>query len=290
MNEVWHEDIHPVTFIRFDSMKWLNIFLKEGSILFGNAQKWINLEDREDQRGKRGDCYEGTLCACHTRDRFSIAKSKAYYHADVTQNIEGGITLIKNSQHLRLPTYCFYALKTEDFIPVPGEKNVTRTFLSGEMFTSFNQEMSEEEVATLPEEDKPGVMLINNPSAFIDRLTEALIAIGVKENELFFDKVKYFEMRNEPGNVDRIELPLELYCKDRSYRFQKEGRIVINTRNKKVLERLKEPLFIGNLEDIATVDQWYLTRGMQIIHSLVPLGDKKYGLMSEEEINEILNR
>jgi len=259
----WNEEFRPLYFVRFDSIYWLKTLLTKGSILFGNAQKWSNLEDTIEGRGDR---YEGTLCSCLTNDRYSISRSKLFYHADITEKVKGGITLIKNSNHIALPIFCFYILKDEDFLPVPGDSSQKRAVLSGDVFTGFNNGMTEEEAEALPEDKKPGVLLINKPLEFIDRVIDTLKTIGVKDEEVFFDKVKYFNMRGSPGSVGRSEFPFELYCKDERYRKQKEGRIVVNTADQDVIDRLKYPIEIGSIEDIACIRQWYFTNGIQVFY------------------------
>ena len=64
--------------------------------------------------------------------------------------------------------------------------------------------------------------------------------------------------------------PMELAIKHVRFAEQSEGRFIINTERKEVLNLLKEPIEIGPLNDISQLCNTYFLDGFQVqIHAIV---------------------
>lgn len=256
MQGIWNEPVSYFMFLRFTSQKYAQAFLTTGSIKFGTPSSWV---DYAKQPGKRGDKKEGTLVSVAENESYNIAELNRLYGGDgaIVQHHEEGRILFKNKRHMGLPGFCFYMLKDKI------QNDQMTQDVSGKMFTDFTLNQTEEEISKLPKGDRPAVILITQHNSFLDRLEAALMDIGVKKDEIFFDQIKYFDM--DRGKVEGYKPLLELYCKDLSYSYQTEGRVIVNTTNLKVLKRLKKPIYLGNLSGIAKVNDWYFPNGMQAV-------------------------
>ena len=172
---------------------------------------------------------------------------------------EGDKILLKNKRHMQLPGFCFYLLKNT---LTPDAKEMQQD-ISGKMFTDFTNDRSEADISRLPEDEKPAVIMIHQHDIFLDRLEKKLTEIGVKENEIIFDRIKYYDL--ERGSIEGYVQLTELYCKDNAYSYQEEGRIIINTKDERIKKKFRRPIRIGNLSDVAHINDWYLPEGLSAV-------------------------
>lgn len=87
--------------------------------------------------------------------------------------------------------------------------------------------------------------------------------MGVQESEILVQDIQYKDKHipfyNPAGS------PKELFLKDKSFSYQSEGRIVVNTRNKLLIDALvQNPIDIGSIEDIAKLSNTYCEQGVLI--------------------------
>lgn len=58
--------------------------------------------------------------------------------------------------------------------------------------------------------------------------------------------------------------PEELFVKRKEFEYQQEVRILVNTDDTEILSRLERPIEIGEIHDIASLIEGYLSEGIEI--------------------------
>ena len=255
MKGIWDESVKYFEFMRFTSQKYAKAFIENGSIRFGTPNEWVAYAKKP---GMRGDKKEGTLLSIPENQSYSVAEINRLYGGDgaVIQNHENGKLVFRNKRHMDLPGFCFYLLKNK----IEDEAVEMEQHVSGKMFTDFTKEQSTEDISKLAEEDKPAVIMIYRHDVFLERLERVLFNLGVKKDEIYFSQIKYYEIDN--GSISGYRPLMELFCKDEPYSYQEEGRIIVNTKDIKVLKRLRKPISLGNMSDVANLVNWYEPKGI----------------------------
>ena len=174
------------------------------------------------------------------------------------------LTYFRRKRTMKLPCYCFYLLKQSSFeTPKKVGKQKISTTISSDYFREFANNLSKEDVHMLIEEERPAIVVINNIDQFLMMIRNKLLPIGAKESEILFEIIEYVD-KMIPHYCAK-DSPKELKLKDRYFQHQSEGRIIVNTNNKSVIDYLnKNPIEIGTIETIAKRADIYLDQGVLI--------------------------
>ena len=234
MIEGWGEPYQSWMGLRCTEAKWVQAFIEEGSIKFGTPQKWVN--EASENIG-RGDPYEGLIATAPQNDTKRIYELRKQ-HPGLIEDKHDGQIILRSERSMKLPAYCYYCI-SNDFFKCPSEpgEHTVSGHIPAEYFKDFR--------------DPDPAFVMFKLAEFHRRLINWLKNHGVSENAIMIRKIQYYEF--EPGMWIEIneDQPMELFCKCSRFRVQNEGRIVINTDDKDVLELLSQPIKIGCLKDIA---------------------------------------
>ena len=262
----WVNPFETLFFLRCTSVKYAKDFIEKGSVKFGTPKAWEEAALKSHIIG-RGDPYEGTIAFAHSMDIEHILELNIKY-PNTDRLYYNNRTLFKRVRSMNLPCFCMYGLNIDQFnTPKQDGWQKVKAEIPASYFFDFVDNKTVEEVFNLPEEDKPAVIVINNPSEFRKRVENYLISIGCDKNEIMFNYVNYmnFDKYGEDGWFDFSQIePKELFIKSDSFSSQKEVRIVVNTDKKDVLEKLNSPQEIGSMKDIATVLENFFKDGIKV--------------------------
>lgn len=119
--------------------------------------------------------------------------------------------------------------KGEDGIEYPTGK------IKKSYFKDFAKTLDKEAYKNCKDNEKPAVIMIRNPKEFRKRLEEYLIKNGLNSNEIIYTPVTYLDKNKE--FFIGSQPPYELFSKDVKFSNQSEVRVVLNTKNKRFLEK-----------------------------------------------------
>ncbi|WP_202709659.1 hypothetical protein [Sporosalibacterium faouarense] len=196
----------------------------------------------------------------------------------VKGNTIGEITYLRSDDILDMPSYCMFGLfnhsfKTQYFEETQKWADVK--YVTRDYFKDFYDYESREEIENIPEEKQPVLLIIQSPNKFFERIYNYFEKIGIKRNEVLIWPVRYLD-KSKPF-MTTSQFPSELFLKDKCFEHQSEVRIVINTKNKKALKKLRSENYIiniGSLHDITQIYSYYLDDmliemdGMTLRHNL----------------------
>lgn len=263
---VWEKPNNVWFFFKQTEYKYAKKMMETGNIKFNCAKTWVDIAKKKGQG--QGDLYEGVFATCSPLD-ISTALSFHKRYDDVESEFIGGTVYFRRKSVMELPVFCFYALKNGVF-EVPqreGRQNFKAT-VPASYFKDFANNITKEQIDKLNEDQLPTIVIINDKLKFIDMIKEKLISMGAKESEILCELIAYdFDFKNNKKfrfNC-KYESPQELFIKDKSFIHQSECRIVVNTKNKLLIEMLKEPIDIGPINDIAYISTTYFEEGMDIV-------------------------
>lgn len=255
MQRIWPDSKGYLSFAKLTKRKYAEPLINRGSIYFGTPQQWA---DAHKKPGGSGDIYEGTLGTYLLSEIDKGREMKEYFESftDVIEVVIGDRVLLKSKRNMNLRAFCFYMLQFDRFSNQDnwesGSKHIVK--MSPKLFADFADGMTKAEIDKLPEEEKPSMIIIGNGYAFLKRIEDALKAMGVKDEEIFFSEIRYEQISvGSYRHIKNYYVPQELYWKDARYQHQSEGRIVVNTDNPTVLKALEEPLQIGTLDNTIAV-------------------------------------
>ncbi|KAB0444481.1 hypothetical protein [Lysinibacillus fusiformis] len=267
-NSGWAKPEDFLLVFRCTTQKYAENFLKKGEIKFGTPESWVNYAFEKGDG--RGDKLEGTLATCDVFDieRLNELNQKYKKYPDLVRMPMENRVYLKKEEDMRLPCFCFYILKQGMFeCPKEEGKHKLTTTVPASYFRDFVDNMEIQEIAKLSDEDKPAVVFIWDYKKFEQRIINALIAIGVKREEIIITRVSYFDFNKygESGWWDFGQKPpIQLTIKHNRFEDQSEARIIINTDNERIKQILLKPIEIGSLEDIAQVSNTYLHEGVYV--------------------------
>lgn len=250
--------------MRCTSRKYATELMDEGSILFGTAQKWVDYARRNSEG--RGDKLEGTYAACLPDDIPTLVSFRQRYPDAYCEHING-LLYFRRKSIMQLPCYCFYMLRHDLFTPEPKEGiQELDAVISGSYFQDFADEMSPDDISRLPLDEQPSLVLIKKHDEFVERIFNAVAALGVHRDDIIYIPVEYTNKRapflcNPTGRP----FPDELTTKDLRFKDHAEGRIIVNTTDANVCNQLcKIPIRIGPLHNIAYQIDDYFHAGIGI--------------------------
>ena len=265
-SSTWDNPNETPFFLRCTSIKYAKKFLKVGSIKFGTPRTW----EQDALNSKiigRGDPYEGTIAFADALDVDHILELHKKY-PDTERIKYGNRTLFKRTRSMNLPCFCMYDLNMSQFTnPKRDGWQKVNAEIPATYFDDFVEHKSKEELESLPEEDRPALIVINNPGELRNRINQYLYSIGCEESEILTALVTYmdFEKYGTTGWFDFGQKePKELFLKSSIFSGQSEVRIVVNTDNENVLDKLKKPIEIGDLSDIAFMTDHFFEEGLSV--------------------------
>lgn len=264
--QTWFEPDNAWFFFKQLEYKYAKKMMDEGNIKFNCANAWVKIAKKYGQG--QGDLYEGTFATCSLKD----VKSKAKYikmYDDVETQKDKSTRYFRRKSIMKLPVYCFYTLKTSAFkLPKEEGSQEIEAEIESEYFKDFARNMTKEQILALPEDERPAIVVIEDKLKFINLIKDKLKSMGVKESEIQCYHINYeFNfIKDRNGNFNcHGESSDELFYKDKSFEHQSETRIIVNTRNKSLIEKLKKPIDIGPINDISYISTNYFEGGMKTV-------------------------
>lgn len=255
--------------IRCTTVEYANKFIEKGSIKFNTPASWVNYAITNGEG--RGDRLEGTIAMCNCFDILTIKEISEKYQncSNLTTSIIGERIYFKNNYSMQLPCFCIYIMKNSMFeCPEAEGKHVLKTNITGDYFKDFMDNQTKEEINSLEDRDKPAVILITDFDKFKKRVIEALLNLGLDENEIIISSVTYFDfdLYGKDGWWDfGQKFPNELTIKHKRFENQSEARIILNTDKEEIKKYLCDnPIEIGAMDDIATVIKGYFSEGIAV--------------------------
>lgn len=261
--------------IRCMKQKYAIPFFEEGQIKFSTPRSWV--EWAKEHGEGRGDLLEGTMATFHAFD-LENARQLLIKYCSANDDIEylqlNNRYYLKKAADMEMPCLCMYYLKNSMF-PCPSEAGMhaLECDIPASYFRDLADNASMEDVLKMEAGDRPAVVIFNDYPEFKRRLTAKLLALGIKPEEIIETSVSYFDFEKY-GTTGWWDFgqkpPMELAIKHVRFAEQSEGRFIINTERKEVLNLLKEPIEIGPLNDISQLCNTYFLDGFQVqIHAIV---------------------
>lgn len=251
-------DFSTIALFRCTEKQYADSFVTMGNMKFNTPKYWVELEQTEGKG--RGDSLEGVYSVSHIYDINTIKESNAI-RKNIHREVKGKAIYFRSNDIFHLPCFCFFGLHDFAFFFERTDKNGIKRYTSHitqEYFKDFSENTTKELAAQLLEGNKPALVLITNPVKLFERVKNYFVKLGVKEEEILIEPVKYHN-KKEWYIADR-GFPYELFLKDSSFAYQSEVRIIINTNNQSILKKLADSnniVNIGSLEDIASVIDFY---------------------------------
>ena len=261
MNE-WLNPNESYIIVHSTSVRYARSFIEKGQIKFGTPKEW----EQYVSIG-RGDPYEGTQAFANVFDPDNILQLNKKY-PDSERMVCNGRTLFKNKRSMKLPCFCMYALKMGDFTsPTKEGWQKVSAEIPASYFDDFVDHKTKREIEKEPELDRPAIIVISNFPEFERRLCNYLDSINGKTYSLEKSLIDYydFEMYGKNGWIDlNVIPPNELFFKSTQYATQSEARLIIDTDDEVLIERLMHPIELGTLSDIAQISEHFFEYGINV--------------------------
>ena len=266
--EVWANPENFTAVFRCTTEKYADTFLNKGEIKFNTPDAWVKYAFEQGEG--RGDKLEGTMATFHILDIEHVIELNEKYknYSDLLRVPIGQRVYLKRARDMALPCFCFYILKQSMFKcpDKEGKRKLTAT-VPASYFRDFMDNLDPREVEKKDQKDKPAVIFVEKYQEFEQRIVIALMALGLKREEIIIARVQYFDFEKF-GQYSWWDFgqkpPMELGIKDKRFASQSEARIIINTDDIRIRSILEKPIEIGSLNDIASVSNTYLHGGMSI--------------------------
>lgn len=230
--------------------QYIQSTILSGNIYFGCAEYYAYQEVLGNKG--QGDKNEG-LYARVKKDNLSyINEQERLYGEDLCKIENGDFLDLKLRSVINMPIYCFYSVNANDlgvkYFDEPGEtlKVRYRTYkfnISKEVFKDFSAENF-------------GMMNFINHTDLYRRIQNSLRSEGCKH--ILKSRIKYVNRVGKEWICPEGH-PAELFYKDKSFGYQKEGRIVVTDRkisfiNEEHSNKKYRVLNIGNVKRIVQKD------------------------------------
>ena len=219
--------------------KYAQDLLDKGIMKFNSPENWIKYAI-ENSTG-RGDVLEGnfeTIKIPHSNKNF---RWENHYSENIcvaiTKDFGYNLLHLKNQDVIKLPCYCFYIIRNKDFkIQLRDKRLIASAEIPSRYFRGLEDGRTWLEEQNLDEQERLVSVVIGDIEEFFCRIKKVLIDFGVEDNSIIMKEVEYEDLLT-PYNKKR-EHPMELFVKNLQFSDQSEGRIVINTKNKKIRDKL----------------------------------------------------
>ncbi len=241
------------------SQKKYALGFQNGGIFLNHPANWVKLE--QDGNKGQGDLLEGTFFTAKITDTSPfITQLKGDPSIETVEQQE--YIFFRRKDALQTFCSCFYGLKDDCFkknIAEDGKAHYT-FHVPQNYFFDFSECKTQEEYDQIVDEEKPCVVLINNPHELFERVKKALYALNVNETDIIISPVEYLDKHSRMLSI--VEYPKELLIKDSFFSDQSEVRIIVNNRSPEFLQYMQENsnvLQVGSLEDICEVYDYYFS-------------------------------
>lgn len=238
-------------------------FIKYGRLKFNTPKVW-----EEWLKKGRGDTYEGTLAFCSKKNPSQCDVLSKKYPSAYRYETDGRV-LLKDQRDMNLPCLCFFTLKQKNFkVPTREGFQKLSTTIEGRYFQDCADNMTEDEIAALPEKNKPSMVVIQDFDEFLRRLKKELVKRGLNEDQIIVRHISYIDFSmfgtDEEWRDFNRSAPEELFVKSEEFSYQNELRILINTDDPNQLKIFEDTIDIGNLADIARETEGYHKEGITV--------------------------
>ena len=230
----------------------------DGNLFFNMPEKWIEIEEISQNKGQ-GDSLEGTFLTTDENDNSTFI-SNLKLSDDIEHFKKNNKLFFRRKSVKKLFCYCLYGLNDNSFVEKSEDRFGNVNFCSRidkNYFSGFS-DVKEEEYFKIQEGERPAVVFISNPHEFFERIRNALVELGVKREDVIVSPVEYVDRNN--NSIALLPYPHELLLKDISFKNQSEIRIIINSEDKSIIQKIKENnqiINIGNINDIASIYDFY---------------------------------
>lgn len=253
---------------QFENVFWLfrcteykhaETLINEGCIKLNTPKVWIECE-KIDGKG-RGDLLEGIYAFTKVHDIQNVLSFRKKRENVVAETINGNV-YFRNENVLSMPCLCLFGLTDtmfkNSYFP-ETDSWATTTSVGKNYFEDFYKHETRESIMSLPDNERPVLVVIQSPNKFFNKIYEYFESIGLGKDEVIIKKVDYID-KSLPF-VIRDAYPQEVFVKDHSFNHQSEIRIAINTQNNDALRKLEDLNYIikiGSLKDFAIIHEYYL--------------------------------
>lgn len=260
-----------IAYIKILDKRYADLMMEKGQIHFSRPITWSQMGENGD--AVRGDPLEGCFASLDNPSEVLSWNREA-----VDSFSYNGLTRYRSLTVCNLAAYCLYGLAYSDFSQdeIDNIGDVGKyTFVEERYFSNFGSVHDEAEYDAVPIEQKPTVVLIHNPSAFVERLARAL------SKEIGFGQVLFKDVDYIDASVPyclSCPCPNELFVKSNQYSYQHEIRFVINAQSDQLaswFERSGGNVEIGPIDDIATKVKGYyfkdvcmMVKGGKLLYSI----------------------
>lgn len=261
--------INVLGLLRCQEMGYNYNFFTRGAIKFGTPQQWAERGKKEGDG--RGDILEGTFATCHREDiehLIEICKKYNIPNNNVLTETWNDRLYFKNKRSMNLPSFCLYGINYDLFEiePKKGWQEI-QGIIPGDYFRAFSDITSNEDIKKLGEK-RPSVVWITDINKFKKRIIDKLLSLGIKENEIIITPILYYDydLFGKDGWIDFAQKePNEIAIKHKKFSTQSEVRIIVNSRNEKILDYIRNNIIeIGSIEDISQIMDAYFDDGILI--------------------------
>lgn len=196
-----------------------------------------------------------------------IIEMKSFRNNTITE-VYNNLIYWRSIDVLHIPCYCFFGLNSYMFKGQEVDESggiYSPTLVVKRYFDDFSDNLTELVIENTSFDDQPVLLMITNPHDFFSKLRKYFIKLGFKENEIIINPIKYIN-KNSSHIIHDI-FPNELFYKDQYFDYQNEIRIILNSVNTNLLDRLKNNnniIEIGNLKNITSIEEFYF-KDMYII-------------------------
>ena len=249
--------------------KYAESFIKNGILKFGSAMEW-NKYAEQFGTGK-GDVQEGVFAAYELNEmnkvRDAIIKNPEAYPVRITSDF-CDLIYLKDKHVMKLPVLCFYMIKCKNLILSDCNDHYEATIqIPARYFRGLADGRNWEEESKLPKDEQHVFIVIYDANAFLQRVLNRLLSLGIKLNEIMLGAIHY---KNIDNPFDPIwEHPKELFIKNKQFSDQNEGRIVLNPDNLEMIQFFTDnAISVGSMEDIVVLHNHYYAGGLWITISL----------------------
>lgn len=252
--------------------KYADSFIKHGTIRFAKPSEWI------PDGTSRGDHLEGVYASRYVDDVAMREPLRRLRKQSAEMRI-GDLYYYKSGFICGMRAYCMYSLY-DTSLRTNTKRSQDHQFhkvgkVSKEYFKNLFPQWDEQKYNETDDDDKPMVLILH-PDRFIKKMITALKGIGIKQDEILFQPIQYFDYKADPFVINPPMF--ELFYKDRAYCNQHEVRVVINTQRKAIQEYFNKNNGLVNLgaidDTIATISEFYFddmqveVRGNKLLYSL----------------------
>lgn len=238
----WGNPNDILNVIKVTPTKYAENFIKKGTIKFSRPKDW-----RFNSNDAIGDPYEGAVARCDKWDVSMLSDFWCDYPNDRYERYcNNEMCFIYSNRTQNLPCFCMFGVFVDSL--------------------QFSQNNSGQDLVTecnlskfLDDSKKMSIIFINNFQKFREKLISALKSFGFIDSEILIARERYFdyEQYDRDGIKGFIEIPqgnipTELICKSKKYEYQKELRIIINSDNSQLTEKLlSNNIEIGDISEFA---------------------------------------